>query len=583
MTATPCPDPAQLQELVNGTLAAEDEVRLTAHLDSCVSCRERLETLAGEEFRLPAEDAEESSSSPEAEPALAAVVAQLQEQNAGERVSMEADGDVMPTLPFLASSAHPGHLGRLGHYEVLSVVGRGGMGIVLKARDEILDRIVAVKVMASQLAANATARQRFMRETRAAAAVRDEHVINIHAVDEENGLPYMVMEYISGVTLQERLNRKGPVELREVLRIGMQTAKGLAAAHAQGLVHRDIKPANILLENGVERVKIGDFGLARAVDDASLTQSGVVAGTPEYMAPEQANGESVDHRADLFSLGSVLYAMCAGRPPFRAHGALAVLKRVCEDTPRPLREVNPDVPEWLCDLIAKLHAKNPAERFSTAEEVADLLCRGLNGPPPSIPRLNADDARRQPSSPTVSSRKRRPRWLAVALLALLLAVALALGLTAKRLTTLDATILGLKSGGLASGVKVESPPVPPHNTAPPDATAVPFKKSLSGHKQGVIGVAYSPDGRLLASGDDGGEVRVWNMPDGTPRYVLPTSGQPIYALAFSPDGKSLLTASVRGNGDIDIWEAETGEPDGTLKGHTQGLYEISFAPDGKTV
>src|SRR5262249_6741284 len=148
-------------------------------------------------------------------------------------------------------------------------------------------------------------------------------------------------------------------------------------AHAQGLIHRDVKPANILLENGVERVKLTDFGLARAVDDASLTQSGVLAGTPLYMAPEQASGEAVDHRADLFSLGSVLYAMCTGRPPFRAPGTLAVLKRVCEDTPRPIREINPEVPDWLAEIITRLHAKDPALRFPSAAAVGELLGKRL--------------------------------------------------------------------------------------------------------------------------------------------------------------------------------------------------------------
>src|SRR5207248_5006202 len=139
------------------------------------------------------------------------------------------------------------------------------------------------------------------------------------------------------ISLQERLDRSGPLELSEILRIGVQTAAGLAAAHKQGLMHRDIKPANILLENGVQRVKITDFGLARAVDDASLTQSGVIAGTPQYMAPEQAMGQAVDHRADLFSLGSTLYAMCTAHTPFRAESAMAVLRRVCDDEPRPVR------------------------------------------------------------------------------------------------------------------------------------------------------------------------------------------------------------------------------------------------------
>src|SRR5262249_18332578 len=150
-------------------------------------------------------------------------------------------------------------------------------------------------------------------------------------------------------------------------------ASGLAAAHAQGLVHRDVKPANILLEEGVERVTLTDFGLARAADDASLTQSGTIAGTPQYVSPEQAVGAAVDHRSDLFSLGSVLYALCTGRPPFRASTALGVLKRVVEDTPRPVRDVNPDVPEFLAAVIERLHAKDPDDRFQSAAEVASLL------------------------------------------------------------------------------------------------------------------------------------------------------------------------------------------------------------------
>ena len=153
----------------------------------------------------------------------------------------------------------------------------------------------------------------------------------------------------------------------------MQTAAGLAAAHAQGLVHRDVKPANILLENGIERVKLTDFGLARAAADAGLTQSGIIAGTPQYMAPEQARGEAIDHRADLFSLGSVLYAICTGRPPFRAETPVAVLRRVSDDVPRPIRELNPEVPDWLEAIIERLHAKDPADRFGSAAEVADLL------------------------------------------------------------------------------------------------------------------------------------------------------------------------------------------------------------------
>ncbi|HEY1377166.1 MAG TPA: serine/threonine-protein kinase, partial [Gemmataceae bacterium] len=248
---------------------------------------------------------------------------------------MEQLADAEESLAFLSPPAEPGSLGRLDHYEVLEVVGRGGTGVVLKARDTKLQRVVAVKALAPRLAASAAARERFVREAQAAAAVRDDNVVAIYAVGDDGPVPYLVMEYIHGLTLDQRVRRDKALELKETLRIGMQVAAGLAAAHATGLIHRDIKPANILIEPGPHlHVKITDFGLARAADDASLTQSGMVAGTPLFMAPEQAQGESLDHRADLFSLGSVLYAMCAGRPPFRAPTTVAVLKRVCEDEPR---------------------------------------------------------------------------------------------------------------------------------------------------------------------------------------------------------------------------------------------------------
>src|SRR5205814_1133983 len=230
-----------------------------------------------------------------------------------------------------------------------------------------------IKVMAPQLAASATARRRFTREARAAAAVTHDHVVTIHAVEDAGPLPHIVMQFVAGHSLQDRLDRTGPLQLQEVLRIGMQAASGLAAAHAQGLVHRDIKPANILLESGLERVKLTDFGLARAMDDATLTQTGIITGTPEYMAPEQARGDAVDRRADLFSLGSVLYALCTGRPPFQARTAFGVLRRVCEDMPQPPQEINADIPIWLARLIAKLHAKRPEQRFQSADKVAGLL------------------------------------------------------------------------------------------------------------------------------------------------------------------------------------------------------------------
>src|SRR5438132_308878 len=212
------------------------------------------------------------------------------------------------------------------------------------------------------------------------------------------------MHYIAGMSLQERIDKTGQLQLHEILRIGMQIASGLAAAHAQGLVHRDIKPANILLENGIERVKVTDFGLARAAAELSLTQSGTVAGTPQYMSPEQAEGKAIDHRSDLFSLGSVLYAMCTGRPPFRASSGMAVLKRVCEETPRPIRETTADIPDWLVAVIDKLHAKDPAGRYQTAAEVAELLNQHLaHLQHPSVVPLPVT----KPTQPPTAWRRRR--------------------------------------------------------------------------------------------------------------------------------------------------------------------------------
>jgi WD40 repeat protein len=276
-------------------------------------------------------------------------------------------------LPFLSPPTKPGSIGRLEHYQVHEVIGKGGFGIVLKAFDEKLHRIVAIKVLSPAYAANGSARKRFIREAQSAAVIKNEHVIAIYSVQDEAQPPYLVMELIDGVSLQDKLDEKGPLSLTEILRIGTQMAEGLAAAHKQGLVHRDIKPANILLENGVERVKITDFGLARAVDDASVSQSGTVAGTPMYMSPEQAEGLTIDHRSDLFSLGTVLYAMCTGHSPFRASGTHAVLRRVIDASPRPIREFNNEIPGWLCDTIVKLHAKKPEDRFQSAKEVAELL------------------------------------------------------------------------------------------------------------------------------------------------------------------------------------------------------------------
>ena len=378
-----CCTKAQLRAVLSGPVLEASDPELEGHLEQCAVCREELERLAAtpqwwegaqsylsEAARLKGAACDELNQ--------AATCGEAQRTVASSPSAAER-AQLLSWLPagLLQPSTESHTLGRIGAYEVMEPIGRGGMGVVVKAFDPALNRYVALKVLASELAHNASARRRFAREAQAAAAVVHDHVVPIYAVDGTGPIPYLVMAYIPGRSLQERIDETGPLEVREILRIGMQTAAGLAAAHAQGLVHRDIKPANILLENGVERVRITDFGLARAMDEASQTQSGVLAGTPQYMAPEQASGEAIDYRTDLFSLGSVLYAMCTGHSPFRAETTVAVLRRICDGSPRPVREINPDIPDWLAAIINKLLSKRPGDRYGSAEDVARLLAEHL--------------------------------------------------------------------------------------------------------------------------------------------------------------------------------------------------------------
>jgi serine/threonine protein kinase len=365
-----CPECVPWQALFADTVPEEQRQSYQRHLESCPSCQAHLERVAADDEDLLglARQVGDPTVAP-ADATLAGLVDHILDERPAGRPAPPEPAD----LYFLRPSDRPGVLGTLGAYEVQGVIGQGGMGVVLKAYEPALQRLVAIKVMAAAIAGSATARRRFTREAQAAAAVCHDHIVAVHGVGEAGGLPYLVMQYVAGESLQARLDRTGPLELAEVVRIGLQAASGLAAAHALGLIHRDVKPANILLEDGLARVKITDFGLARTADDVGLTQAGVVAGTPEYMAPEQARGEQVDHRADLFSLGSVLYACCTGLPPFRGPTPLAVLRQVNDEAPLPIRSLNPDVPAWLEALILRLLAKDPADRFQSAAEVAGLL------------------------------------------------------------------------------------------------------------------------------------------------------------------------------------------------------------------
>jgi serine/threonine protein kinase len=369
----PCPTVERLAAALRGRQRDGQDAELAAHISECPVCQAQLEALAGGSGWLEAKARTHASTASAEMNALKQTIATLESHPA----ISEHERPPPSRLDFLQPSDQPSVLGRFGPYEVITHVASGGMGIVLKARDPALNRIVALKILPPTLATNALARSRFVREARAAAAVVHDHVVPIYAVDECGGLPYLVMQFIQGRSLAERIRATCPLQLEEILRIGAQAAAGLAAAHAQGLVHRDVKPGNILLENSVERVKLTDFGLARAADDAGLTRTGELAGTPEFMSPEQAGNEAVDHRSDLFSFGSVLYAMGTGHSPFQATSVIAAVRKVCDARPPPVHEVNPAIPIWFSDIVARLMAKVPGDRFQSAREVSELLERYL--------------------------------------------------------------------------------------------------------------------------------------------------------------------------------------------------------------
>ncbi|MDR3639220.1 MAG: serine/threonine-protein kinase [Isosphaeraceae bacterium] len=274
----------------------------------------------------------------------------------------------------LDPAGRPGSLGRLAHYEIFNVIGRGAMGVVLRAFDTVLSRTVAIKVMSLQLMSSAQARERFFREARAAAGINHPNVVTIHAVSEHAGIPFLVMECVGGGSLMDRIRKAAPLDPIDVLRISAQVASGLAAAHQQGVIHRDIKPANIMLEDSIERVKITDFGLARVVmEQSDLTSQGGVVGTPAYMSPEQVNGQPLDPRSDLFSLGCVMYAMIAGHSPFRGENALGTARRVAGQMHVSLGEISREVPPYFIQVVDRLLEKNPDDRYQTAAEVVAEL------------------------------------------------------------------------------------------------------------------------------------------------------------------------------------------------------------------
>jgi eukaryotic-like serine/threonine-protein kinase len=276
----------------------------------------------------------------------------------------------VPGFPFFSPPQASDELGRFGDYRVLSKLGEGGMGYVFRAEDQVLKRTVALKVMRVEIAQKPLAAERFVREARAAAGLKSDHIITIYQVGQANGVPYLASEFLEGSNLDDWMKAQvRAIPLAQALRIVRDTLRGLASAHEKGLIHRDIKPANLWLEKDTSRIKLLDFGLTRSADgDMRLTADGAVVGTPAYMSPEQAAGKPVDVRSDLFSVGTVLYSLLAGKNPFSRGEVLETLRAVCFEAIPPVAKARPDVPMEFSNYVDRLLAKEPGGRPANAKE-----------------------------------------------------------------------------------------------------------------------------------------------------------------------------------------------------------------------
>jgi len=548
-TNTTCPPTNELRQLIDGTLSGELQREHTHHMDSCQCCQSKLVELATEGTNLSQvveglHEVEPVSNSAYW-PALNALNAATQETYVPQNVGRARD----LSLKFLQPATDPVYLGRLAHFDIMRIIGRGGMGVVFEAFDSRLQRNVALKVLDPELAGDEVSRQRFCREARAAASITHENVVAVHQVEKsgDDGLPYLVMQLIAGESLEQRLTREKKLPLREIVRIGMQAAQGLAAAHAQGLIHRDIKPGNILLEAAHDRVKLTDFGLARAAEDVRLTRTGFVSGTPLYMAPEQAMGEETDHRSDLFSLGAILYEVTTGHTPFTGNSALAILKQIADTKHRPVHELNPAVPEWLAKTIDNLLAKKPDDRIQSAKHLAELFEFEW-----ALMKTTSEDV---PTICQVEKRKRkiRNRWIAVAV-----------GVTF--------LTLGLIGGSFLATRNARPAAVVPEIKSFAEPIAI-----LSSNSGAVWAVAFDHTGKTVAMGVEDGSIRLWDLATQSVKSSFMAHRGTIWAARYSPNGEVLATSG--DDGTIKLWKPGETEPFRTFK-HLNAVRGLAFFNDG---
>jgi len=548
--------------------------------------------------------------------------------NPGSTQEVDVEDDRSLT-DFLAPPQQPGEIGRLGVYRVLKILGAGGMGVVFKAEDPGLQRLVAIKAMLPAIAASAAAKKRFLREARAAAAINHNHIVTIFQVGEDRGIPFLAMQFLEGESLDERLKRENTLPLAEVLRIGREMAEGMTAAHERGLIHRDIKPANTWLEGKKGIVKILDFGLARSeTDQAHLTQSGAIIGTPAYMSPEQGRGGKLDARCDLWSLGVMLYRMCTGELPFKGEDTVSTLMSVAMDNPRPPVKINAAVPAGLSKLIMKLLEKDPARRIASAHEVAEELrsleqsqqatqtsaapsTQSVGRKLPSagqtltfvgrqitfvgrtlltagtiigknvvvVPLTKAlkragSASDRSVAKRGVAKRSKKPKLVLLAV-ALVLLIGVGYGLF-KYVTTRN------RDGNQIARDKDKTDNgdgTTPLKDSSLELGTVSIVQKFVGHTDQVRTVALSGDGKRVLTGSSDNTASLWDAADGKKIQTFQGHSGEVRGVALSADGKRVLSGSY--DMTASLWDAASGKKIQTFLGHSDWVLGVALSGDGK--